>query len=278
MSTEYKCPRCKAKLKESDVFCKKCGTPVKRDIDFKKKVNKYNEKVNNAKSAIKIDKEKMDTNATVVDDAVNNINEDEQIVKTRDLTLDDLKRNVSRSEKIKELALIIVILLLICSVFLNFMLYIKRNDKKCEECKLCEEKVESKKINIEGYNFTISNDWLLTIENDKVLLTDNDESLSVHLSLNNDSYDLITKNDNLKVYIEELQSKDNVFINSYKEETKNDIKYYIMEGKKDDFPYINILVDKGGKTFSATGIFENETSLSKNQEKIIETIINATKD
>ena len=279
MSTNYKCPRCKNKLDENDVFCKKCGTPVKSDIDKAKKNNNYRKKVNNAKTAIKLDEDIKDTKATVADDVVNTTDEDLKIVPTKMLDSSDMKKNISRSEKIKELLLIFISLVLVCSVLLNILQLRKINSKKCEECKKCEDNPisETRNINIEGYDFAIDEDWLLNVDNEKLSLSNNDESVNLYFSIKNTNYDVLVIEENMKKYIEDLQVKENVFINKNKAEEKDGNKYYYLEGTKDGFPYMIILVAKDDKTFSVTAVFEDNKNLEDYKDKILDIVLKSNK-
>ena len=81
----------------------------------------------------------------------------------------------------------------------------------------------------------------------------------------------------MKKYIEDLQVKENVFINKNKEEEKNGNKYYYLEGTKDGFPYMIILVAKDDKTFKTTAVFEDNKNLEDYKDKILDIVLKSNK-
>ena len=206
------------------------------------------------------------------------INKDEEIVKTR--MLDSSMIENEKQGKVRGILLVIVSLLLVCSLLLNALQYIKCRKKECEEQEPqeIEKIVISKTINIEGYEFSFDDKWNLNIDKDKLSLSNKDQTANIHFELNDYNYETLIKEEKIKQYIEDLQVNDNVTINTYKEEIRNDSKYYYLEGtNKENYPYVNILVGKEEKTFSIKGVFENSKALEQYKTTIVDIILNAKK-
>ena len=112
------------------------------------------------------------------------INKDEEIVKTR--MLDSSMLEMEKQGKVRGILLVIVSLLLVCSLLLNALQYIKCRNKKCEEQEPeeIEKIVISKTINIEGYEFSFDDKWNLNIDKDKLTLSNKDQTANIHFDLN----------------------------------------------------------------------------------------------
>ena len=203
---------------------------------------------------------------------------DVEIVKTR--MLDSSMLEMEKQDKRRGILLVIVSLLLVCSLLLNALQYIKCRKKDCKEneSEPVEKIVISKTINIEGYEFSFDDKWNLNIDKDKLSLSNKDQTANFHFELNEYNYETLIKEENIKKYIEDLQVSDNVTINIYKEEIRKDSKYYYLEGtNKENYTYVNILVGKEDKTFSIKGVFENAKALEQNKSTIVDIILNAKK-
>lgn len=183
----------------------------------------------------------------------------------------------NKKEMIRSLIHIVIALLLVSSVLINFMQYKRSKDKTPSSCS-CKCDMPSRSINIDGYDFVIDGTWNLNIETNKVIFSNSDETVSLSFNLNNTSYSKLTEDDNMKKYIETLQTKDNAFINTISEYEKDGIKYYYLEGVKDSFPYINILTAKDDNTFIVTGVFENAKTLETHKDNIIDMTIKSSKN
>ena len=202
-------------------------------------------------------------------------------VKTRMLDSSDLEKNKEQgfSKKIISFALIIVLILLFASLYLNFLLYLQKKNPKCPECAECKEVVkEENKVNIEGYIFDILDDWKITLGQDKLSFTNGDQSMSLTISINEYSYDKLVEPETLKKYLETFQIDENCFLKTNVEKEKNGVKYYYLEGTKNGYQFINILTGKEEKTFSITATFENESSLEQNRDKIVDFLLTASKN
>lgn len=202
-------------------------------------------------------------------------------VKTRMLDSSDLEKNKANgfSNKILSFVLIITLILLFASLYLNALLYLKNKQAKCPECEECKEVIrEDNKINIEGYIFDLLDDWKITLGQEKLSFTNNDQSMSLTVSINEYSYDKLIEPETLKKYLETFQIDENCFLKTNVEKEKNGVKYYYLEGTKNGYQFINILTGKEEKTFSVTATFENESSLENNKDKIIDFLLTATKN
>ena len=201
-------------------------------------------------------------------------------VKTRMLDSEGQKEFNKNSIKkqIVLFLLIVVSISLFASLYLNFLQYIKLRDKKYPECPVCQDKiVETKKVNIDGYIFDLSDTWKIDLGNDKLSFTNKEENISIALKNNDFDYDKLSNEEFLKKFLEEYQIQENCFIKNNREEEKDGIKYYFIDGTNNGFPFINIIVDKDEKTFSATAIFENESSMDNNKQNVIDLLIKAYK-
>ena len=201
-------------------------------------------------------------------------------VKTRMLDSEGQKEFNKNSIKkqIVLFLLIVVSISLFASLYLNFLQYIKLRDKKYPECPVCQDKiVETKKVNIDGYIFDLSDTWKIDLGNDKLSFTNKEENISIALKNNDFDYDKLSNEEFLKKFLEEYQIQENCFIKNNREEEKDGIKYYYIDGTNNGFPFINIIVDKDEKTFSATAIFENESSMDNNKQNVIDLLIKAYK-
>ena len=171
---------------------------------------------------------------------------------------------------IRSLIHIVIALLLVSSVLINFMQYKRSKDKQTSSCDI--------NCNVPSKSFNIDGTWSLNIETNKVMFSNNDQTVSLSFDLINTNYSSLTEENSIKKYIESLQSKDNAFININNEKEKDGIKYYYLEGNKESYPYINILIAKNDNTFIVTGVFENAKSLETNKEDIIDMIIKSSKN
>ena len=181
-------------------------------------------------------------------------------------------------KKISSFLLIVVSILLFGSLYLNFLQYIKLKDKKYPECPVCKDTViETKKVNIEGFIFDFDGTWKVDLGDSKLLITNKDESISISLKTNDFSYNKLNDQEFLKKYLENFQIEENCFVKVNKEEEKNGVKYYYLEGTQDGYPFISVLYGNEDKTFSVNASFENETALESNKQSVIDLLINAYK-
>ena len=203
-------------------------------------------------------------------------------VKTKMLDSEGLKefnRKTTIMKKINSFLLIVVSILLFGSVYLNFLQYIKLRDKKYPECPVCKDTViETKKVNIEGFIFDLDNNWKIDLGEEKLSFTNKDESIFVSLKTNDFSYGKLNDQEFLKKYLEKFQIDENCFIKTNREEEKDGIKYYYLEGTQNGYPFITVLYGNEDKTFSANASFENETALESNKQSIIDLLIKAYKN
>ncbi len=102
--------------------------------------------------------------------------------------------------------------------------------------------------------------------------------MSVNMSINEYSYDKFMEQEVLKKYIEDIQIKENCFININLEKDINGIKYYYLEGTKNGFIFTNYLIGKDEKTFNLTASFENEKTFNDNKDKIVNFLVGANKE
>lgn len=181
-------------------------------------------------------------------------------------------------KKISSFLLIVVSILLFGSLYLNFLQYIKLKDKKYPECPVCKDTIiETKKVNIEGFIFDFDGTWKVDLGDSKLLITNKDESISISLKTNDFSYNKLNDQEFLKKYLENFQIEENCFVKVNKEEEKNGVKYYYLEGTQDGYPFISVLYGNEDKTFSVNASFENETALESNKQSVIDLLINAYK-
>ena len=174
---------------------------------------------------------------------------------------------------------IIVLIGLFASLYLNLLLYIKKKNTVCPVCNECKEQVvEKKKVNIEGYIFDLLDEWKITLGEDKLSFTNNDETMSMNVTIKEYSYEKLTEPETLKKYLETFQIDEDCFLKTNVEKEKNGIKYYYLEGTQNGFNFINLLAGKDEKTFSITATFENEQSLESNRDKIVNFLINSSKN
>ncbi len=192
--------------------------------------------------------------------------------------IDIEKEEESKRLMIKNLCLIVITLLLVSSVLVNLMQYKRSRDIKTPDNCNCNNTIPTRSISIEGYDLTIDGTWNLNIDTNKVTFSNNDETVSLHFELKDTEYTKIIEEESLKKYIEDLQSKENAFISISSENEKDGVKYYYLEGVKDSFPYLNLLVSKDDKTFIVTGVFESAKSLELNKEDIIDLLVSFNKN
>ncbi len=204
-------------------------------------------------------------------------------VNTRMLGEKDLKIHKRQvlSRKIFPFIFVIVLIALITSLYLNILLYVKYRNKEtktCEVCPVCENNKIENKINIEGYIFDVNKDWEITLDDNKLSFINKDATMSVNMSINEYSYDKFMEQEVLKKYIEDIQIKENCFININLEKDINGIKYYYLEGTKNGFIFTNYLIGKDEKTFNLTASFENEKTFNDNKDKIVNFLVGANKE
>jgi hypothetical protein len=192
---------------------------------------------------------------------------------------DSSTKNNNILNKLFPFIFILVLIILFASLYLNVLLYLKKKNTVCPKCKECKETiVEEKKVNIEGYIFDLLDEWKITLGDNKLSFTNNDETMSMNISINAYSYEKLTEPETLKKYLETFQIDENCFLKTNVEKEKNGVKYYYLEGTQNGYNFINIIAGKEEKTFSITATFENEQSLENNKEKIVDFLINASKN
>ena len=236
---KLKCPRCKKEINKDDVFCKECGNP----LGMEKKLD--NQTVDHAN-------EKEETNVGV--------------------TNNKLENNKTLIIKILSSIIIILIILLLCSILL-------RKEKECicikedpeVEIKYIEKEPTVQYINYLGYRFSIPLDWDFEGDGQEYKFINKEENIYISISnIDTIDYETFVSNDYQKVYLEELQTNNDISINRKEEISKEEIKYYLMEGVNNSYEYMIIVTKKDNGIFLIESQFENNSIYNNKKQEVID--------
>lgn len=178
-----------------------------------------------------------------------------------------------KSSTKKIFVFLIVIIVLLVSLVCYFIFFKKTSEcPKCSAVTIKEVEVASKHqyINYQGFKFKMSLDWDFVVAENNYTISNKEENLVLNLTTLNVDYTSFTSSLYQKNYLEELQTSDNITINSSNKEKRNDVDYYIMEGTYNNYNYVIIAIGDDKKTILINAQFLNKVSYDKLKPSVID--------
>lgn len=198
--------------------------------------------------------------------------------KNKDVIVSSVIEKEKKSNLLVISLIIIIILLLLGFVYLLFF-------KKCPEKEQCdcvmykevEVEVEHQLINYQGLRFFMPLDWNFVSNDDSYQISNLDNNLLIVLNYVDIDFDSFISESYQKTYLEELQTSGNIKIEKKNTITKDDVVYYLMEGSKDSYTYMVVVVGNASKTVLVSVQFEDNISFNDNKENVINFAISSIK-
>lgn len=163
------------------------------------------------------------------------------------------------------LVLVILVLLLVLSYFVFFKE--EKASGKCSDVEIKEVEVEPKYqyINYQGFKLKMPLEWDFVSLDNVYEISDSDSKIHIELDYLEEDYNKFIEKDYQKTYLEELQTSDDITINSSEEKDN----YYIFEGTKDSYDYILVAVGNENKTILVNAIFQDKVSYNNYSKDVI---------
>ena len=171
----------------------------------------------------------------------------------------------------------IVILLIVIVILLIVLLYMFFNKNSCDELQcssvtIKEVEVDPKYqlINYNGFRFKMPLEWdFINSDNNKYEITDKDEKLYIFLNTIDVNYEMFDTGEYQKDFLESIQTSGDIKIDNVKEKEENGNKYYLYEGKYNDYDYLIVVIGNNEKTILINAKFIDKISYNGLKEEVI---------
>ena len=176
---------------------------------------------------------------------------------------------------------IVYVLILLIAILLGLLIFFAIfNKKECEECKKCDDspieiEVEPKYqlINFAGFRFKMPLNWDFVSDNSTYTISDNESKIFISFEEIKEDYEIFSSTDYQLNFLEKIQTSDNIKI----DKSEKLDKYYLYEGKYNDYNYLIIAVGNDKKTVLVKTQFIDKLSFDNEKNNIIEFVLTSIK-
>ncbi len=178
---------------------------------------------------------------------------------------------------------LIVILSIIIVILIIVLLYMFFNKNSCDEhqCSsvtIKEVEIDPKYqlINYNGFRFKMPLEWdFINSDNNKYEIADKEDKLYIFFNTIDVNYEMFDTGEYQKEFLESIQTSGDIKIDNVKEKEEDNKKYYLYEGKYNDYDYLIIVIGNNDKTILINAKFIDKISYNELKEEVIEFALTA---